>query len=148
MIGEPCNDTIPAFDTYNSLHYADWNLGLVEVWALFNVQFEICGQSAGWNACISNVRGILPITAQPICQCQPLLVFPFENLRPERPSSNARTQRADPKMIALFVRPDDGFQRVPSFHASIVQSPHYLNRPHAAPVAIKVSAVQLRINIR
>src|SRR5438876_825651 len=43
---------------HNSLHYADWNVGLVEVWALFNVQFEISGQCAGWNACISKLCGI------------------------------------------------------------------------------------------
>jgi len=105
---------------HNSLHYADWNVGLVEVWALFNVQFEISGQCAGWNACISKLCGILPITAQPICQCQPLLVFPFENLRPKRPSRNTRTQRTDPKMITLFVSPDDGFQRVPRLDAFII----------------------------
>ena len=120
MVGEACHDAIPTFDTHNSLHYADWNLRLVEVWALFNVQFEISGQCAGWNACISKLCGILPITAQPICQCQPLLVFPFENLRPKRPSRNTRTQRTDPKMITLFVNPDDGFQRVPRLDAFII----------------------------
>jgi hypothetical protein len=35
--------------TYNSLHDTDWNLGLVEIGALFDVQFEISGQSAGWG---------------------------------------------------------------------------------------------------
>src|SRR5712691_5386225 len=120
MVGEACDDAVPAFDSHNSLHYTDWNLGLVEVWALFDVQFKISGQSAGWDACISKLRGILSVTTQPICQCQPPVVFPFENFRPERPSSNSRAQRADPEMVAFFVRPDDRFQWVPSPHAPIV----------------------------
>src|SRR6266700_3077088 len=77
MVGEPCNDAVPAFDTHDPLHHADWHLGLVEVRALFDVQFEISHQSTTWDACVSEVRGILSVTTQPICQCQPLLVLGF-----------------------------------------------------------------------
>ena len=62
MVGEPCNDAVPAFDTHDPLHNANWYFGLVEVRALFDVQFEISGQSAVRDACVSKLRRILPVT--------------------------------------------------------------------------------------
>src|SRR6266705_1870518 len=107
MIGETCNDAVPAFDTYDPLHYTDWNLGLVEVWALLDMQFEISGQSATSDASVSKLRRILSIPTQPICHRQPLLVLRFENFRPERLRRNSRAQRPNPKMVAFFVRPNN-----------------------------------------
>src|SRR4030095_3217164 len=82
VIGKPANDAIPAINTNDPLHYADWDLVLVEVRALFDVQFEISRQSATRDASVRKLCGILSVTTQPVRQRQSLLVFHFKNFSP------------------------------------------------------------------
>jgi hypothetical protein len=51
-------------------------------------------------------------------------------------------------MIPFFVRPDDCFQWMPCLNFSLIQSAHHFNRSHAADVAIEITAVQHRVDMR
>src|SRR6202162_1914094 len=94
------------------------------------------------------MRRILTVPSQPIRKREPLLILTIKNLRSERPSRDARTQSTYTKVVALFVRPNDHFQGVPSLHASVVQSADHFDGAHAADVPIEVSAVKDGINVR
>src|SRR5882762_7957376 len=94
------------------------------------------------------MRRILAITAQPIRECEPLVILALENLRSERPRGDARTQSTYAEMVALFVSPNDHFQGVASLHARVVQSADYFDGAHAADVSIEVSTMENGINVR
>src|SRR5882724_4372667 len=94
------------------------------------------------------MRRILTVTAQPIRKGELLLILTIEIFRSECPGGDSRTQSTDSEVVALFVDPNDHFQRMTSLHVPVVQSADDFDGAHAADVPIEVSAMEDGINVR
>ena len=148
MVREAADDAAPALEADDALHDADGDFGTLEIWALFDVEFEIRGEGSFGDARVGEMSGILAVALEPFGYGDAFIVFACEDFGAENAGGDRGAHRADAEVIAFLVGPDDDFERMTRCDVVFVESADDFDSGDDADGAVESATVEDGVDVR